>query len=414
MAAADSTTYLGALKRLYPQNDIERAVYGECPLVAMMPKRTDLYGEAEHVAIRFGNTSGRSATFANAKANKGSSPIDKWLITTASDYSLFSITGRLIRQSQNKKGAIVDALQEEMDSAMDAMGRSFAKGAYGNGGGAIGRISSGSNVATATITLASLADNTVNDANTVVHFEKGQVLNLAATDGTTGTVRVGQVSVKSVDRDAGTVTINEASWSTITGASTGDFIFIDGDFNAKMKGLDAWLPGTAPTNGDNFFGMDRSQDANRLAGVRVDGTGLQIEEAIKKFLQRLYRNGAKVTHIFLNDANFLDLDLSMGSRKEYADSKMGEVGYTGIKFNAPGMKPVEIYPDFNCTFNVGYGLTMPDWSIRGPGNFPFIDDRDGNDRILREDAADAFEGRIVSYHQMVCTNPSRSGRLKLG
>jgi hypothetical protein len=197
-----------------------------------------------------------------------------------------------------------------------------------------------------------------------------------------------------------------------------DYIFHDGDFGNAIRGLASWIPATAPTNGDNFFGLDRSQDPTRLAGVRVDGSGLTIEEAIQKFLQVAYRNGGKIDHMFLNDARFLELDLSLGTRRQYVDVKTDVgVGFTGVRIAGPG-GTVAVFADPNAsTFHttgqsLAYGLEMKDWALRGPGKFPFIDATDGN-RILREDSADAYEGRVISYFQMQCKAPGHSGVLYL-
>lgn len=407
MSAATTQTHEAIIKRLYPEDRVEHMMYDNNPLFAMIPKKYDFLGGPMHRAIRIAQTAGRSASFPNAKANKTASAIVKLLITTVQDYSLYSVTGKLIRETASTRGALVEALEEEVQSAMDAMNRSFGYGVYGNFGGAIGQISATSNVATNTITLANIDD--------VVKFEKNQVLQVSLTDGTTGAPRVGNVTVTAIDRDLGTITVNVVWNVGVPTVAVGDFIFPDGDFGAKMSGLASWLPAVAPTLGDNFFGLDRSADPTRLAGTRVPATvaaGLLISEAVKKGLQVGFRNGAKTTHIFMNDKRFLDLELELGTQKRWVDTTLADVGFTGIEFVGHGGKPVEIYPDPNCPVNTIFGLQMDTWSIEGPGKFPFIAADDGT-KMLREESADAYEGRIVSYHQMICKAPGRNWRVDL-
>lgn len=406
MAAATDTTHSAVLKTIYPQTDIERMMYDNNPLYAMVPKKTDFYGNQMHRAIRIAYTAGRSSDFATAKELKQGSDIVRMLITTIEDYSLYSVGGKMIRQTANSKGALVQALTEEVDAAMDAMNRSFGYSVYFNKGGSIGRLTSG-----VTLTGTSFTLNSIDD---VVKFEKNMSLQFASTDGTSGSVKSGRVKVTAIDRDQGIITVDQALNTGVPTVAASDYIFPAGDFGERMSGLDGWLPSTAPAvgGGDSFFSLDRSSDPVRLAGVRVSATTLQVEEAVKKALQVGLRNGCKTSHIFMNDRNFLDLELSLGSKVRYVDTSVAKVGFTGIQFVGYGGKPVEVYPDPNCPINIAYGLQMDGWTIEGPGPFPFIDATDG-DKILREESADAFEGRIKSYHQMICKTPGRNWRLAL-
>jgi len=406
MSAADSTTHAALLKRLYTDEDVVKLMYENNPLYAMTSKDYDGYGESWHMPMRIAHTMGRSRTFANAKANKKGSLNVKMLITVAKDYSLYSVDGLLAKQTSNNKGAFVEAFEWELEGAMDAMNRSCGISVYRNGGGAVGRLTS-----TATLTGTQFSLTNPDD---IVNFEVGDVCGFSATDGTSGSVRSGTAVIASIVRDPGSesITFQAALNSTVPLVAASDYIFHDGDFGAAIKGVAAWLPTTAPTGGDNFFGLDRSTDPTRLAGVRVDGTGLTIEEAIQKLLQVTYRNGGKVDKIFLNDAKFLELDLSLGTRRQYVDVKTDVgVGFTGVRVSGPA-GPCAIFSDPNCPLAYAYGLESKDWHLRGPGKFPFIDATDGN-RILREDSADAYEGRVIAYYQMQCKAPGHSGVLTL-
>jgi hypothetical protein len=316
------------------------------------------------------------------------------------------VDGKLQRQLSNDKGGFVQAFQFELDGALDAMKRNLAISVYRNHGGAKGRIASSGGISGQQVTLA--------DPNAIVNFEVGDILQSSTADGTSGSVNPGTVSIATIDRDAGTFTVNEAS--VVTGiplAANSDYLFKDGDFGQSIRGLDSWIPSSAPTGGDSFFGLDRSTDAVRLAGSRLDASSLTIEEALQKACQVVARNGGKLTHFFLNDANFLDLILSLGSRKVYADTKTDVgVGYSGVKVFT-GFGEVEVYADANCPYNTAWGLTLKDWELSGPGEFPFIEARDGG-RLLREETADAFEGQVKAYYQMVCRAPHRQIRVTLG
>ncbi len=410
MAAATPTTHDAIIKQIYPDpTEVLRAMYENNTAYALLKKDYDGVGKNWELPIRIAHTAGRSHSFPNAKTNKNASSVVQLQINVGRNYSLYSVDGLLQRQTMNNRGAFVEAFAFELEAATDAMNRNVGYEVYGNGGGAIGRISSGSAVTTATITL----DN-IND---IVKFEKNMVLQVGTTDGTSGSPRTGNVTVSSIDRDAGTVTCT-GNWtagipavSATSGTTVGDYIFPDGDFGLGVKGFDAWVPGTAPTvgGGDSFFGLDRSVDPTRLAGSRQAGLG-SPEESLQKTGQVSVRNGGRVDTCFMNDLDFLNLDLSLGSRRQYVDVKTDVgVGFTGIKV-ATGVGTIECFSDYNCKQGVAYAIDRKQWSLKGPGQFPFIEARDGG-KLLREDSADAFEGRLIAYYQMQCKKIAGSVRL---
>lgn len=408
MAAASPTTHDAIIKHLYPDpNDVLIAMYENNTLFAMLKKNFAGYGKNWHRPVRIAHTAGRSHTFSTAKKNKAASVVKEFQINVTDNFSLYSVGGRLQRQTSNSKGAFVDAFEFELDSAMDAMKRNMGYEPFFNGGGSIGQVGSGST--TQTITLLNIND--------IVKFEAGQVLVTSVGDGAAiaGPVKPGTVTVASVDRDAGTVTVSALTWNDAGGIQTvaaNDYIFTEGDFGLGIKGLDAWIPATAPTAGDSFFLLDRSIDPTRLAGSRVDLRTLGPEEQAQKMAQVSHRNGGKMSHLFYNDIDYLALVLALGSRRVVSNTEVeGQIGFEGVKIST-GYGTVEAYADYNAKQGTAWGLELKNWQLSGPGQFPFIEARDGN-RLLREDTADAFEGRIIAYYQMESKKVAGSVRGRL-
>ena len=113
----------------------------------------------------------------------------------------------------------------------------------------------------------------------VTNFEVGMEIVFSTADGG-GSVKSGSVTVNGVDRDTGILTVDaQTAIDGGTGSASDDFIFVEGDYDLKIKGLQAWLPNTTPSSSP-FFGVDRTADATRLGGIRYDGSSQPIEEAL--------------------------------------------------------------------------------------------------------------------------------------
>lgn len=402
MGVLDTTALNAVLKTLYNQKKVNLLTYPNNPFYAMIPKRTDFVGANKVVAIRNGAPQGRGFDFTAALANISASTYNKFTVTRVKDYAFGQVTTEAIRASKNDAGSLVDGLKEEVDGAIYTSMRSLAIGMFKNSGGARGVISAGSNVGTATITLATPAD--------IVNFEVGMVLNLASTDGTSGAKRAGTVTLTGVDRVAGTLTASGNWTAGIAAAAAGDFIFQNGDFEAVksgLAGLAAWVPTTAPTGGDSFFGLDRSTDPTRLAGVRYSaGSGGPIEEILVDTAALLVREGGKPSHAFLNPLDYVNLVKALGSKVIYDRATSfdePDIGFKAVELMGPA-GPVKVIADLNCPKGTGYMLTLDTWTLESLGPAPGIIEEDGM-RILRSATADSYVVRVGYYANMTCVAP---------
>jgi hypothetical protein len=396
-----------ALKTLYPKNKIQRLVYEDQPFLAMIPKDEEFFGDSKAIPLIYGNPQGRSAKFSTAQANKGSTKGIKFSLTRARDYSLVDIDNETMKAAGNSKGAVINALETETDGGFSVIKRSAGTAGFRDGSGAIGQIGTvgtgGNGYTTKQVLLAS-----INDA---VNFENGMVLQASGTK-TGGAVRAGTLTIVAVDRDAGVLTFSADVTTGIAAAVANDYLYVQDDYDSKMKGLDAWLPATAPAGGDNFFGVDRSVDPVRLAGCRVDGTTMAIDEAFIKGAARADREGGKLSHYFTSHPQWLQLEYSQGSRVQYVDyeSEVG-IGFRGIRVNGP-KGPISVFADVNCPNDVAYGLQMDTWELASLGPVPHFLDEDGN-KMLRESNADAYEIRLGYYGNFACYAPGYNVRVKL-
>ena len=398
------TAMNAALKELYDGQVVENLVYADNPFLAMVPKKTDFGGKYKPIPIITGVSQGRSSTFSNAQGNQSPVQIQSFLLTRASDYSIATIDNQTMLASRTDKMSFLEGAKLVIDGAFRSITNSAASALFRSGTGSIGRVAG---ISTGVITLTNPAD--------IVQFEVNQVLQANATDG--GVPRVALGYVIAVNRSAGTLTVASTglggSAATPSGWTTSDYLLVQGDVNLKIKGLAAWLPATAPTTGDNFFGVDRSQDVTRLAGLRYDGTAQTIEEALIDASSFLAREGGKPDVCITNFATYAALEKSLGSKVQYVDMKgPAEIAFRGIMVNGANSM-IKVFPDRNCPAQTGYLLQMSTWCLNSLGDVPQILRYGDGLEMLRVSNADAGEVRIGYYGQLATNAPGWNSYLAL-
>ena len=392
------TTFAAALKQHYTNERIENMVYKDNPFLAMVAKYEDFGGENLKLPIKYGIPQGRSATFSDAQANKTNTQLKAFLLTRQADYSLASIANETIEASKGNANAFMEAATVEIDGAIESATRSLAIACFGDCSGAIGQVLA---------TTSSVATFTLKQIDDVTNFEVGMQLKLNATKtGSSGTLSTA-VTVDGINRDTGVITLSASASLTAD-----HFIYQEGDYDAKIKGLNAWVPSTAPGSTDSFFGVNRSSDATRLGGIRFDGSSLPIEEALIGGASRVAREGGKPDVCFMNYSNFADLEKALGSKVSYVDVKASpEIGFRGILVHGP-RGPIKVIPDQNCPKDVAFMLQMDVWKLYSLGKAPKILDSDGL-KFLRDSSADSVEVRVGYYAQLGCRGPGYNVRIAL-
>lgn len=392
--AVNQSTFDYALKTLYPDG-ITRDVYVDNPFLALVKKNTRFFGRNRVIDVLYGDTQGRSAAFATAQANVGNHKGVAFTITRKQDYAYATIARETMKATANDAGAVVEALETEMQSAINVLKNSLAHASWGDGSGMLGQVAS---ISGNTVTLA--------DVNQCVNFEVNKVCE-AWTALSAGTQHGAAQTVTAVNRNAGTVTFNGvASWAA------NDYLVTNGDYGAKVSGVQAWIPATDPVGGDNFFGVDRSVDTLRLAGLRYDGSSLSPEEAILQGAYRLGREEGRPDYAFLSFLDLANLETSLGSKKTYEDVEgPAGIGFTAVVINGPRGK-IRCMPDRNAPRGLCYLMSMDSWTLHSLGDAPQIVDEDGT-RIFRQSNADGFEVRLAYYAQLACNAPGHNARIVL-
>jgi hypothetical protein len=416
---ANVSNQVAALKELYTGDDyMKDLVYKKNPFLALVPKDESPSGFAGKyipVPLVYGTPQGRSATFATAQTNQTAPALSSFFVYRVSNYQLVTITNELLEATKDNAGAFVDEAKLNMDTGFRNISNDLAHDLMTASTGERGQISS---ISTGVITLV--------DSATVVQFEVGMALVSYSVSGTTPTIATGGAIgyVIAVNRSSGTVTVSAtaggAAGTPTNWSTTFKYLAVSGDINfassglgssstglLKISGLGAWLPTTAPTSGDSFWGVDRSVDVTRLAGVRFDGSAESIEEALIDGAALVAREGGQPDMCFINFSSYAALEKSLGSKVMYVDVKHDEadIAFAGIRIHA-AYGPITVVPDRNCPSQTAYLLQMDTWKLRSLGKAPHVltyglEGLEG----IRVGSADALEIRIGYYANLVCNAP---------
>jgi hypothetical protein len=174
---------------------------------------------------------------------------------------------------------------------------------------------------------------TLQNPQNVVNFEVGMTIQASATDGgavlpiLTPTVPdLGTVS--SVNRSTGVIQFTVAQGTPNSTWANGNYITVQGDIPPAggsgsgplgatgsylaASGFSAWLPATDPSPSDSFWGVNRSVDPTRLAGLRYDASSYSIEEGVVNALGFANREGADPDTMILSFQSYTALENALG------------------------------------------------------------------------------------------------------
>lgn len=412
--SANSSNQIASLKELYTDNSdyMKDLVYKENPLFAIMPKNESPDGFAGKyipVPLEYGNPQGRSHTFATAQQNQTAASLVSYFVYVIEDYQLVTITNLLMEQTKSDAGAFIDAAKLQMDGGMRNITNNIAHELFGSGTATRGTIGTYNQTGPLiTIVLSNPPD--------IVSFEVGMTLVASSTDG--GAPSTDYIDVTTVNRISGQVQGTSSTGGALSGnwAASG-YLTQQGDLPSAgasstgsflaLSGLAAWIPKVSPASNDMFWGVNRSADPTRLAGLRYDASSFTIEEGITNALALSNREGAKPDYCIIDFASYAALVNALGAKVQYVQVNHDEVevAFEGIQFHSAYGRII-VLADRSCPAQTCYLLTLSTWKLRSLGKIPHIltygmEGLEG----LRVGNADALEIRIGYYGNLICCAP---------
>ncbi len=399
----DTTTGNALLKEYYLDQVVQNMAYRDNPLLALIKKKSNVGGSLYPVPVITDTNMNTSNIFATSQSNQAPASMTRFNVTRAKYFNVATITDELMLACQGDENAFLDETKVLVDAAILSTSNQMAGGLYRSGTGSIGSISTIGTVATGVIQLVNPSD--------IGGFGVNQVLQCTSTstDGSSVLAAVGYVIA--VNRANGQLTVsttsgglaaNPASWAA------GLYLLPAGNSNAGFVGLAGWFPATAPTS-TAFFGVDRSTDPVRLAGVRYDGSSLPVPEAFIKAAALTAREGGAPDMGLCTYETFAELENGLGAKVQYVDLEgPAQIGFRGIRLTA-GVKAMEIVPDRNCIAATTFLITKSSIKlIHLQDSVPCIQRSGDGLMMLRSANAAASELRVAAYGQLACEAPVRN------
>lgn len=410
----DLSKFSHSLQEFYDNGKIFDVCARSHPFLALlMDQKKKVSGEVYVYSLVTAPPAGRSASFASALANAEGSSGVKFKVDTVQSYQVVHISSNVLDASEGQSAAaFFDARVLEINKGLKNLSSGLAHSFWRSGSGSLGRVVSTQSGSSTTITLANPRD--------AKFFEVGMKIVADSTDGT-GTVGTTESFVKAVDMEAGTLMVSASIGGAAIDATASDlaanqYIFQVGDFGAKIKGVMAWCPASVASN-DSFYGVNRSANRYRLAGLYRDCTNLPIEESIIDAAATLADwSDAEPELCFMSSKDWGDLNKSLSSKVQYVDMKPNaeaSFAFKGIIINGP-KGPITCVSDSDIPD--GYALiTQPDaWEAPYMGkDLVFLENYYGGGTSLQISNASGIEIRMKSNCALACKAPAFNAVLKL-
>lgn len=407
MGTVDLSAWNDALYVHYTNDRLYNLADLENPVLGTIAKDTKASGRHLSQGLIYQIGGGGSADIAlSISESQASIPEEFIPILRQKIYEVALLDNETIEASANDKDAFAKAIDEidrKFKAATNRMEQKFFRGR----GGWIGRLRSDTTLAGTVAILDDPAD--------AFCFYKGQTIQMAGTDGTSGAVRAGgPLTVASVQRQAGTVTFT-ANINTLTSVTTTDFIFKNGDFGKGLIGFFDWCPIDRSGLGTPFFSVLRSDDPDRLAGVYYDGRGEPLFETLINTVNMLGNHGVTPDFVMMNPRTAGELYLAAQGKTiientSVPSSRTQTIGYNTFKIVA-GDQMVTVRKSWAAPTKAMMVGVWNTWKLRSLGDMPKFLNRTG--LLHQMENADTYQARVGGYGNVFCCAPGWNSPVQL-
>lgn len=434
LAYSTASTNIATLKELYSDDSwvMKDLVFDKNPHLALVGKdetEMGMGGKSFPVPVMYDVGAGRSADLGTAQTYQTAPQTAEFQVTRVSNYSVATLTNDFLRASASSIGSFMPAAELNVKSAFRSASNDLAHDLYGDGSGFRGSYGIGNgSISSGVITLDNLG--------MVYQFGVGMALVSYSISGLTPTQSTSAALgfVIAVDTGLGTVTVSASqggaagtptNWSTSFPnlAQAGDVNFISNGLSSanmkKVAGMAAWIPFVAPGGSDNFFTVNRSVSPTKLAGLRFNGAGESIQDALIDSVNQLAANSSEAgdpDYIFINPVSYQTLVKQLTSQANYVNVKHDEIDISFKALVLPTANgEIAIIQDRNCQSQTAWIVTLKTWKLRSLGKVPqFLTFPGFYDQLgFPVPGSDAVELRVGYYANLTCNAPGANAVVTL-
>ncbi len=436
-STSNSQSNIAVLKELYSDDAwvMKSYILNRNPALAIIEKNENedsMGGKYFPIPALVQPGAGRSGDYGSAGTYSSAPVTTEFQVTRVPNYSNFQLTGDFLRASTTQLDAFMPAAELNTKSAFQSLGNDYALMLFGDGSGKRGTYGLGAgSIASGVILLDSPSQ--------AMNFTIGMALVSYSVSGTTPTQSTGAALgfVIGVDTGAGSVTVSATfngaagtptNWSTAFPylAQIGDVNFITNGLASanmkKMAGFAAWIPSTAPGGSDLFFGVARNAAPSSLAGLRVNGSGESIQDALIDAANQLASLGTECgdpDYIFINPVSFQTMVKQLTVQIVYQGVKAKINEDIHLSFKALVLPTangeIAVLQDRNCPPQTAYVITSKTWKLKFMGKMAqFITWPGFYDQIgIPVNGQDAVSVTVGGYGNLTCNAPAANAVVSL-
>lgn len=319
----------------------------------------------------------------------GPNKYKQWNVTLELEYAQHWFDNITKMQMKDDLGAYKRLVEDELRALKGRFAWSLGHSLYRDGTGVMGTIGSASlTLGVGTITLTRKSDTK--------YFSKGMKVNAinpaspAAPAG--GDYNTSYFEVTKRNLGKGTLDVIRVGSTAVDSATVGWFLSPKGFYAQngvnRIKGLAAICPINDPGPSDSFYGVNRSDDPNHLAGWRFDGPSTTpMEDQIIAMSTLMGGNGAPGSLWVMAAPSQVQNVLNRAQgRLQYQTETHNEgkyqYGYQYVSLSSSEGE-IRVYSDPDCPEDQWYGMNEDSISLGTLGDEPEVITVDGVTNVRR-------------------------------
>lgn len=358
------------------------------PFITQLDRDSEsVVGKDIVMALRYGRVGGignRSDDGTLPTPNSRKTKQAKW--ETKNLFARFQISDKTIKASRSSVGAFANMLEQEIsDCEIDAK-QDISRQGLGDGTGKLATIKA---VSGTTLTLKTEADAPGEPGT--LYFAEGMLVDIY----TGGTLDTSEAEVLLVDHENNQIVVSSA-----TGAAANDVIYLAGNKDLEITGLEAVF-----TKDNTIYNIDRSTNKWFNPTV-IDVNGEISEVVIQQAMDDANRNaGSNINFMMCSFGVRRAYQNLLTAQKQIVKTMELKGGFRALDYNG-----IPLMPDKYIKPGRLFCLDLKDWKMYEMSDFEWLDEDGGI--LTRVSNKPVWEATLCKYADIGCSKPKGQVLLK--